>query len=322
MSETAPDPLPPAGWELRASAKYPGHSFYLHLASGRTQWTVPKGMSQQHSSSMLEIRLMSADAAQTFVFRGCGINTKLKPAFGAGPVGEWDHDGVLYDIATEGGRSAWVNPHTGGRGVVAAWSSQDFKGRSAHESFVSGPQEQPRWSVTKDLPESWMRVDLGSLRRLAVEHYALRTESWGGGLVGNRDLRNWELQGAACEDGPWTMLRRHDNDEALDRQTQPVASWAVEGAAAWRYLRVLQTGFNAHGNNELSCSGVEFWGKLNEVAELKTLRVSFETKGRGRMSAQVEVVPEPQLESQQESVAVSQELGLPPAGFGARSAPA
>jgi hypothetical protein len=279
-------------------------------------------MSQQHSSSMLEIRLMSADAAQTFVFRGCGINTKLKPAFGAGPVGEWDHDGVLYDIATEGGRSAWVNPHTGGRGVVAAWSSQDFKGRSAHESFVSGPQEQPRWSVTKDLPESWMRVDLGSLRRLAVEHYALRTESWGGGLVGNRDLRNWELQGAACEDGPWTMLRRHDNDEALDRQTQPVASWAVEGAAAWRYLRVLQTGFNAHGNNELSCSGVEFWGKLNEVAELKTLRVSFETKGRGRMSAQVEVVPEPQLESQQESVAVSQELGLPPAGFGARSAPA
>jgi hypothetical protein len=220
-------------------------------------------MSRAESSLALEA---GARRQQHFIHdpAACVTNEKLTPAFLAGPVGEWDRNGVLYDIATEGGTSEWVNPHLAGR-VVAAWSSQEFVGRSCPETFVSSPSEQPKWSVTKDLVNSWVRVDLGSLRRLRVAHYALRTESWGGGVVGNRDLRSWQLQGSAHEDGPWVMLRRHENDDTLDRQKCPVASWPVENAGAWRYLRVLQTGLNAHGNKQLSCSGVEFWGVLSTL---------------------------------------------------------
>ena len=259
---------------------------------------------------------MAAAHTTEFTFGSCGINPAIKPKLGAGPVGEWDRGGVLYDIATQSGTSEWVNPHAAGR-VTAAWSSsQDFMGRSSASSFVSGPCEQPRWSVTKGVAGSWMRVDLGPLRRLAVRHYALRTESWGGGLVGNRDLRSWELQGASHEEGPWVALRRHVRDETLDRQRQPVGAWGVAASAVeaevgrgggWRFLRVVQTGPNAYGNHELSVSGVEFWGTLSETAELKSVRVRNASH-----------IAESELESESRCAPPASELGRPPLGEGRR----
>jgi hypothetical protein len=63
-------------------------------------------------------------------------------------------------------------------------------------------------------------VDLGESWRLSVDHYCLRSD----GNRGSHKPRNWELQGASSPAGPWTTLRRHDNDAALGDESAPFQS--------------------------------------------------------------------------------------------------
>ena len=104
-----------------------------------------------------------------------------------------------------------------------------------------------------------MRVDLGATRSLAVSHYALRHD-----LNGDHALRSWELQGANAADGPWTTLRRHDNDASIEAKAGFVAAWAVEGAAPFRFFRIHQHGPNSNGHIYLMCAGIELYGLLTE----------------------------------------------------------
>jgi hypothetical protein len=174
-------------------------------------------------------------------------------------LGHFDKKGVLHHIATEGGTSEWVNPHTAGR-VVASRSSDGF-GLGTADRFVSGPDERPGPSYTDDIPNSWMQVDLGSTRALVVTHYALRSDAHGG-----HELTSWQLQGAAGSEGPWTTLRQHDDDRSLAQQQYSVAAWAVEGVeTAYRVFRTLQHGLNSHGNNYLMRGGGELYGTLTEA---------------------------------------------------------
>ena len=106
-----------------------------------------------------------------------------------------------------------------------------------------------------------MRVDLGATRSLAVSHYALRHS---GGLIYGCALRSWELQGANAADGPWTTLRRHDNDASIEAKAGFVAAWAVEGAAPFRFFRIHQHGPNSYGDQYLLCAGIELYGLLTE----------------------------------------------------------
>ena len=104
-----------------------------------------------------------------------------------------------------------------------------------------------------------MRVDLGATRSLAVSHYALRHYTHDGFA-----LRNWELQGANAADGPWTTLRRHDNDASVEAKAGFVAAWAVEGAAPFRFFRIHQHGPNSSNSSHLVCAGIELYGLLTE----------------------------------------------------------
>jgi hypothetical protein len=171
--------------------------------------------------------------------------------------GMFDTAGVLYHIATEGGTSPWVNPHAAGR-VVASLSSKGYGVDDA--SFVQ--YGVCRAHYTKSQPNSWMAVDLGAGRRLAVNHYALRYGSPSVARVCAYALRNWELQ--ASQDGAeWTTLRRHDNDRTMEAKGYFAAQWAIEGATtAYRHFRVHQHGRNLHGTEELLCNGIELYGAL------------------------------------------------------------
>ena len=94
-----------------------------------------------------------------------------------------------------------------------------------------------------------------------VHHYALRH------CGGNSKyaLRNWELQGANAADGPWTTLRRHDNDASIEEKEGFVAAWPVEGAAPFRFFRIHQHDLNAARYNHLMCAGIELYGVLTEL---------------------------------------------------------
>ena len=106
-----------------------------------------------------------------------------------------------------------------------------------------------------------MRVDLGATRSLVVRHYALRKDKH---CSGHRALRHWELQGANAADGPWTTLRRHDNDASIDPKVGFVAAWPVEGAAPFRFFRIHTHGYNSSNQNYLMCAGIELYGLLTE----------------------------------------------------------
>ena len=109
----------------------------------------------------------------------------------------------------------------------------------------------------------WMMVDLGQARKLNLNHYALRH----GRDNSDYALTTWELQGAETVDGPWTTLRRHDNDRSLPAQPRATAAWAVENSGEFfRVFRIVlgERGNRGGTNNFLHCSGIELYGGLLE----------------------------------------------------------
>ena len=170
--------------------------------------------------------------------------------------GKFDQAGVLNHIGTAGGTRAWANP-CGSGDVSVAWSSV---GNGSEEQFVSKWDWKAGKSHTHNQPNSWMRVDLGASRSLAVSHYALRHDA----VNARHALRHWELQGANAADGPWTTLRRHDNDASIEPKDRFVAAWAVEGAAPFRFFRIRQHGKDSSNYDHLMCAGIELYGVLTE----------------------------------------------------------
>ena len=177
----------------------------------------------------------------------------------------------------------YINPHPSGQVKVRVSSL----GKGARlDDFVQGSinmpyesyEEYSRSNYTANEPESWMAVDLGAHRRLIVDHYALRSHH----------LCTWELQGADSLGGPWTLLRRHQDDNSFGRfsgmgrygRRTPIitaAAWPVVGATPWRCFRVVQNTCThreetdgREKNHELVCYGIEMWGELYEGLHVLT----------------------------------------------------
>ena len=113
-----------------------------------------------------------------------------------GTHNRFDDQGILNHIATRGGTHPWKNPARAGH-VRVQWSSV-LSGDEAN--LVAGPTERVGASCTKNVKRSWMMLDLGPERRVALDYYVLRHPE-------NRfcQLRHWELQASTTDsvDGPW-----------------------------------------------------------------------------------------------------------------------
>ena len=124
----------------------------------------------------------------------------------------FDTRGLLYHLGTMGSVAPWCNPcgvrhdraprsglfatnavhgvtHHGGAGCAASWSSVSREPpglgsalaipRCAVDTFLSRPPTYPRIARTEYERNAWMALDLGSGRRLAVDHYSLRNDAHG-----------------------------------------------------------------------------------------------------------------------------------------------
>ena len=182
---------------------------------------------------------------------GSGIECLFSSAF--------DTNGVLYHIATDGGKVAYRNPHTAGL-VVVSESSRAGVLIYDPQRFVEHTHDQPVFNSTQNLASSWMAVDLGEGRALRADHYCLRS-----GKHPTYNLRNWELQGS--HDGKsWATLRRHADDVSIEERAMSVAAWPIEQAEdAYRHFRVIQTGLNSASRHSLMCTGIELYGKLQRA---------------------------------------------------------
>lgn len=78
--------------------------------------------------------------------------------------GSFDKNGVLYNLATSGGRKDYANPHLG-RIVVATMSSRGHEACAPHK-FVSHGGEGANF--TNNEINAWMCVDLGPHRKLGA----------------------------------------------------------------------------------------------------------------------------------------------------------
>jgi hypothetical protein len=162
---------------------------------------------------------------------------------------EFDENGVLYYIGTNGKTEAYQNPHTSGK-VVASMSSV-VGGFGSPDRFVAHRVVQGnQYNHTDNYPNSWMSVDLGVNRKVLVTGYCLRND----GNTGHA-LRNWSLQGKSGDGDEWVELKRHDNDASLATTNFSVAYWPLVGEnvtkTAYRQFRIIQHGRNACGNDYL-----------------------------------------------------------------------
>jgi hypothetical protein len=103
-------------------------------------------------------------------------------------VSDFDCNGLMYFIGSNGGKSPWVNPCR--HNLVTVASSDGVKLPYGKLEDILSREAAPRNCHTKDRPNSWFAVDLGV--RILVKRYTLRHARG----YGTSALRNWELQGS------------------------------------------------------------------------------------------------------------------------------
>lgn len=174
---------------------------------------------------------------------------------------DFDENGILYFIGTNGKTTEWVNPAQ--YGLVTVTSSEG-------KQLPYGKLEDilSRDSIsnchTKDNKKAWFAVDLGLF--IVPTAYTMRHARG----YGRSALRNWMFQ--MSKDGTnWVTLLTHNDDKSL-AEPGSTCTWKVDCSAdetqGYRHIRIQQNGRNASGQTHyLSLSGLEIYGRVVSVCE-------------------------------------------------------
>ena len=179
---------------------------------------------------------------------------------------DFDKNGILYYIGTEGLTTEYTNP-TEGKRVIVKRSSD---GSGLVENFV-GRKGVYTSTDYREQSQPWFQVDLGQFRRIYPIKYTIRH----GSAMGWLRMENWRLEGSM--DGKrWFTLRRHTNEDKIPSNIG-FASYTFDieerMVRKTRYFRVTQTkpnegqhdlGKGKFKHNTLFLSGFEVYGRLVE----------------------------------------------------------
>uniref|UniRef100_A0A1B0ANY5 E3 ubiquitin-protein ligase n=1 Tax=Glossina palpalis gambiensis TaxID=67801 RepID=A0A1B0ANY5_9MUSC len=175
---------------------------------------------------------------------------------------DFDEEGLIYYIGSNGKTCEWVNPAQ--YGLVQVTSSE---GKTLPYGKLEDILSRDSISVnchTKDNKKAWFAIDLGVY--IIPNAYTLRHARG----YGRSALRNWMLQGS--KDGVnWITLVTHTDDKSLvepgSTSTWPIVC-APDENQGFRHVRVQQNGRNASGQTHyLSLSGFEIYGRVVSVCE-------------------------------------------------------
>lgn len=181
-------------------------------------------------------------------------------------VSNGDLNDMFYFIGTAYGAQAWTNPTpvkiSGLFSSTNAGSPTDLTNRAY---AVDDPG-------TGNTANSYMVFDLAGANsnnlRAQVLKYSLKNRA----SDGTRSPRNWKLQGTNSV-ATWDVTGVNaatwvDIDVRVADTTMPTTAgvWATytvaSTPAAYRYLRILQNGVNAAGDNFLLINEMQFYGNL------------------------------------------------------------
>ncbi|XP_072939169.1 E3 ubiquitin-protein ligase Ufd4 isoform X2 [Epargyreus clarus] len=171
---------------------------------------------------------------------------------------DFDENGVIYFIGSNGGTCEWVNP--GAHGLVSVWSSDGRQLPYGRAEDILSRSPEPLNVHTNDDRRAFVAVDLGL--HLVPTAYTLRHARG----YGRSALRNWLFQMSA--DGlTWCTVLAHADEQAL-QEPGSTATWRLRADTPYRFLRIQQNGKNASGQSHyLSLSGFEIYGKVVSVQE-------------------------------------------------------
>ncbi|XP_055683179.1 E3 ubiquitin-protein ligase Ufd4 isoform X4 [Lutzomyia longipalpis] len=175
---------------------------------------------------------------------------------------DFDENGLIYFIGTNGKTTEWVNPAQ--YGLVTVTSSE---GKQLPYGKLEDILSRDSISInchTKDNKKAWFAIDLGLF--LIPTAYTLRHARG----YGRSALRNWMFQ--MSKDGlTWQTLYTHSDDKSLV-EPGSTCTWTIECSPdetiGFRHVRIQQNGRNASGQTHyLSLSGFEIYGRVVSVCE-------------------------------------------------------
>ncbi|KAJ6254808.1 hypothetical protein M0813_12120 [Anaeramoeba flamelloides] len=204
----------------------------------------PKGYQQAIQKKSLKNKY-----SQRFLPRPvCGISFEYESDF--------DKNGIIFYIGTGGIKDPFSNPSKKQKCNFSVKVSSIKRGDPLG---VTARKMNEFW--TRDVPASWVLFDFGPKRTIIPNYYTIRH----GGNYRADSLRNWDLQGSNdCQN--WTVLSKHRSDNSLNGKFATF-SWPINKHqnTDFRYLRLLQSGYNSSHHNFLALGGVEFYGELYEL---------------------------------------------------------
>ena len=166
---------------------------------------------------------------------------------------DFDKNGIVYHLGTNGGTTAWKNPMDLGKIRVSA---STVKGDSEPLSAVVG--RTCVRCVTESLPNQWMLIEFVDLYVIPTA-YSLKHYS----SFDVEALRNWRFE-ASNDCKTWFVIMNHELDASLDKKGG-TKTWTLDNAPkdrGFKYFRLYQHGPNSNSNNYLACSGFEIYGYL------------------------------------------------------------
>lgn len=173
---------------------------------------------------------------------------------------DFDENGIIYFIGSNGKTTDWVNPAQ--YGLVTVTCSE---GRQLPYGKLEDILSRESISVnchTKDNKKAWFAIDLGM--NIMPTSYTLRHARG----YGRSALRNWLFQ--MSKDGVnWTTLVTHSDDKSLS-EPGSTCTWQIDCSddEGFRHVRIQQNGRNASGQTHyLSLSGFEIYGKVVSVCD-------------------------------------------------------
>lgn len=175
---------------------------------------------------------------------------------------DFDENGLIYFIGSNGKTTEWVNPAQ--YGLVTVTSSD---GKQLPYGKLEDILSRDSVSVnchTKDNKKAWFAIDLGMF--IVPSSYTLRHARG----YGRSALRHWLLQGSK-DSINWVTLVTHTDDRSL---TEPgsTCTWPIDCSAeeiqGYRHIRIQQNGRNASNQTHyLSLSGFEIYGRIISVCD-------------------------------------------------------
>jgi len=176
----------------------------------------------------------------------------------------FDTNGIIYYLATNGHTDPYVNPMQLGAVRVSS-------GRMCYGDLASvvGRTGVDVWT-DDDPAETWYAIDLGTQYRVRLTAYSLRR---GGGASRARD---WVLEGSNDEQD-WVRILVHDDDRFLETEDDDYGAhtWSETGfeteftshagvERAFRHFRIRMTKPAHDGDWYFAISGIELYGHLIE----------------------------------------------------------